>query len=184
MSKNQGKWNMDRLVGLSAMAISFITLLIFIYQTNLMSRQNYLSIMPYLSLSVTNNAGDDTFEMKLKNLGVGPAVIESVALDYKGERYSLTEYGNEFYEFLRVMKPGLDSLDFFSSATLGRGTAIPANTHYTILAVRNSEEDYYILREALQEMQGEGLDYEIIYKSIQGERWIIKNNTEEPEALH
>ena len=76
MPRAKIKWNSDKLLSLSAISISFITLIIFIYQTNIMSRQNYISIMPYLDLSTTNDVSDYHFELNLKNHGVGPAIIE------------------------------------------------------------------------------------------------------------
>ncbi|MBT8223808.1 MAG: hypothetical protein KJN96_11640, partial [Eudoraea sp.] len=61
MAKRKINWNSDRILGLSAMSISFITLVIFIYQTNLMSKQNYLSILPYLQLSTSNDSENNSF---------------------------------------------------------------------------------------------------------------------------
>ena len=38
------------------------TLIIFIYQTNLIRKQNYLSILPYLSISTSDNSGQLIFD--------------------------------------------------------------------------------------------------------------------------
>ena len=184
MPRAKIKWNPDKLLSLSAISISFITLIIFIYQTNIMSRQNYISIMPYLDLSTTNDVSDYHFELNLKNHGVGPAIIESVRLIYKGKNYNLADYDNHLFTFLRSIAPGLDSVKFLSSSSLDRGMAIPANSVYNVFAVRNSEEDYRLITENLQKLLDEGLDYEIIYKSIQDERWQLHNDSEGPEKLH
>ena len=69
MSKTGIKWNAERLLSLSAMSMSFFTLLIFVYQTNLLRKQNYISILPYMDISTTNSEKEHTFEINLKNLG-------------------------------------------------------------------------------------------------------------------
>ena len=183
MPKARFKWNSDKLVSLSAISISFITLLIFIYQTNLMRRQNSISIMPYLGLSTTNNTPESNFELLLKNHGVGPAIIESVELEYQGKKYELADYENHLFTLLQAIEPALDSVRYVSSSSLERGMAIPANTVYTVFSVRGSEEDYRLITENLQRLLEEGLDYEITYRSIQGERWRLYNNSEGPERL-
>jgi len=73
------------------MSISFLTLIIFIYQTNLMSKQNFLSILPYLQISTSDNKAENTFSLDIKNHGVGPAIIESVIIYYKGEKHDLRD---------------------------------------------------------------------------------------------
>lgn len=84
MPKIKINWNSEKLLSLSAMFISFFTLIIFICQTNLISKQNYISILPYLSVTITENRATDTFEFNLENHGVGPAIIESVTMLHKG----------------------------------------------------------------------------------------------------
>ena len=184
MSKTKIKWNSDKLLGLSAISISFITLVIFIYQTNIMSRQNYISIMPYLDISITRNMADHIFELNLKNHGVGPAIIESATLIYKGKRYNLADYDNNLFTFLESKAPKLDSIISVSSSTLDKGMAIPANSVYNVFGVRESRKDYQLMTEVFYKLLDEGLDYEIIYKSIQDERWRLHQNSDGPEQLN
>lgn len=184
MSKNKIKWNTERLLSFSAMTISFITLVIFIYQTNLMRKQNYLSILPYLMVSTSNNKEKNAFELNIANHGVGPGIIESVTLIYKGKRHDLADYDNELYKFLGSQAPELDSIKNSSSSTLDKGMAIPANYEYNVLRVGNSEKDYQLILGNINRLLDEGLDYEIIYKSIQNERWLIRNNSLEPKKLN
>ena len=131
------KWNSDKILGISAMSISFITLIIFIYQTNLMSKQNYLSILPYLSISTSDNSANNTFAITLDNYGVGPAIIESTTLRYQGKTEDLSDYNNEFLKYLRAKAPALDSIKGISFSTIDKGIAIPANTKYNILTTKD-----------------------------------------------
>lgn len=183
MSRTRKNWNSDKLLGLSAISISFITLVIFIYQTNIMSRQNYISIMPYLDISTTSNTADHIFELNLKNHGVGPAIIESVTFVYHGKRYDLADYNNRIFSFFASKAPALDSIKTLSSSTLDKGMAIPPNASYNAIRIGNSREDYQLITEYLERFLEEGLDYEVVYKSIQGERWRLYHNSEGPERL-
>jgi len=165
------------------MSISFITLIIFIHQTNLMSRQNYLSILPYLSLSTSNSPVDNTFSLSIENFGVGPAIIESVTLKYKGKSYDLADFDNEVLTFLKAQAPALDSIKIISYSTLDKGLAIPVNQSYNVFEVKESKNDYILIRNNLNRLLEEGLYFEIVYKSIQNERWLIANDTEGPTKL-
>ena len=183
MARKRFKWNSEKVLSLTAMAMSFITLIIFIQQTRIMSRQNYLSILPYLDISTTRDQEKSLFELNLKNHGVGPAIIESVVLAYKGKQFNLADYDHYMFKFLLEQIPELDSLKGISSSSLDIGMAIPANTSYNVLRVKDSPKDYELLDNVIERLLEEGFEYEIIYKSIQNERWKIYNNSEGPKPL-
>lgn len=174
------KWNSDKILSLSAMSISFLTLIIFIYQTNLMSRQNALSILPYLQVATSDNPAAKSYSLSLKNHGVGPAIIESVTLVFGDKRYDLEDYEDELFKFLASIAPELDSIQSLDTSTLDKGIAIPTNETYLVFKVYNSQKDYQIIRKNLFRLENEGLGFEIIYRSIQNERWMIHNDSEGP----
>ncbi|NNJ88801.1 MAG: hypothetical protein HKP53_05320 [Eudoraea sp.] len=183
MGKFKLNWNTEKILGISAMSISFITLIIFVYQTNLMSKQNYLSILPYLQVSTSNNAAENSFTISLLNHGVGPAILESVTMIQDGKRNDLADYKNEILPYLVSIKPSLDSIQYFSSSTIGKGIAIPANSSYTLLKIKESQKDYEMFTAGLNELEQDGLQFEIVYKSIQNERWMISNISDGPVKL-
>ena len=148
-----------------------------------MRKQNYLSILPYVQFSVLDDVKSDSYGLSLKNHGVGPAIIESVSLDYQGKRYDLIDYNNQLHTFLAHILPELDSVPNYTYGSLDRGIAIPANTTYTILYVQNSPEGYSILKKGIERLTRNGLRYEIIYRSIQDERWMIDIDSEGPVKL-
>jgi hypothetical protein len=121
--------------------------------------------------------------LDLKNHGVGPAIIESVIIYYEGEKHDLKEYDDYLYNYLKSEMPVLDSVNSFSSSTLGRGLAIPANSNYNVFKVYESERDYDLITKSIEELLRKGLRYEITYRSIQDERWVIQNSSEGPEKL-
>ncbi|MGI9546329.1 MAG: hypothetical protein ACR2MM_03765 [Flavobacteriaceae bacterium] len=183
MAKFKIKWNSEKILSLSAMSISFITLIIFVYQTNLMSKQNYLSILPYLQVATSDNPTANSYSLSLKNHGVGPAIIESVVMEYEGERRDIADFDNYLFNYLQSIAPELDSIKNSDTSTLDKGIAIPANSTYLVFNVTSSEKDYQLLTEKLFALEENGLRFEIIYKSIQNERWIIHNDSQGPEKL-
>ena len=183
MTRLKLKWNSDKILSLSAMSISVFTLIIFIYQTNLMSKQNFLSILPYLQMSTSHNKAENAFSLDIKNHGVGPAIIESVIIYYKDEKHDLREYDSHLYYYLKSEMPVLDSVKFFSTSSLDKGIAIPANTNYNVFKVIDSKKDYELLTSSLDKLLKQGLRYEIIYRSIQNERWMIHNDSDGPQKL-
>jgi len=176
------KWNSERLLSLTAMGMSFLTLVIFIWQTNLLSRQNYLSILPYLQLSTSDDPHSHSFELRFKNHGVGPAILESVTMEYRGTRFNLRDYNDQIMELLANFNPELDSIHFTYS-TLNNGIAIPANSTYSFLTIENSPKDYNLITKALTELQEKGLKYEIVYRSLLNERWLLQNDSAGPVKL-
>lgn len=148
-----------------------------------MSKQNYLSILPYVQISTSNDKANKTFSLDIKNHGVGPAIIESVIIYYQGEKHDLRDYDNYLYNYLKSEMPVLDSVNFFSASSLDRGIAIPANSNYNVFKIFESEKDYELLTSSLENLLKKGLYYEITYRSIQDERWLIHSNSEGPQKL-
>lgn len=181
MSKT--KWTSDKLLSLTAMLVSVITLIIFIYQTNLMRDQNYISVLPYLSISTSSDQENYTFKLNLQNNGLGPAIIESVKMTYKDSIYNIADYGNEIITFFRTIEPALDTITNVSSATLDIGMAIPPNETYNAMSIYGSPDNFALIIITLERLIADGLEYEIIYKSILEERWRIHNDTKGPEKL-
>lgn len=177
------KWNSEKILSLAAISMSFVTMLIFIYQTNLMRRQNYITILPYLATATTENIAENQFQLNLKNMGVGPAIIETATITYQGKTYDLTEFDDEIFNILLKLDPALDSIKHFSTGTLNKGLAIPANTSYSLLLVQGTAEEYELITRRLGQLLANGLGYQIVYKSIQEEKWLIHNNSDGPIRL-
>lgn len=175
------KWNSERILSMSAMSISFITLIIFIYQTNLMSKQNYLSILPYLQTSTSFDGEHMRFSLSVLNHGVGPAIIESVKSEFEGKEYDIQDFNSHFWDYLVFRDSILGDLKDVSTSTLDPGDAIPADTKYPIFIVRYVEEDRPKIQRLIKML--ETLPYEIKYKSIQNERWLINEKGNEPIKL-
>jgi hypothetical protein len=149
-------WSADKIVSFSAIFISLCTLIIFIYQTNLIQKQQSASVMPFVELY---SSGVDTGEYKLvlTNNGTGPAFIRGLKIKYNGETYNADPAG-----FLRNVLP--DHLQFTDlTSDLYIGQALPAGAHVELITVSNSKEGASRLRSLFGNQQAR---IEIIYASV------------------
>ncbi|MGX1930240.1 hypothetical protein [Flagellimonas sp. 2504JD4-2] len=172
-------WSSDKLVGLVAILISLITLIIFVKQTNIIEKQSRLSAMPYLLLSQSYVGAENKFSLELINHGVGPAIIDSTVIIYQGKVHH-----KELYEFLTSELEAMDSIPILNYATLEKGSAIPAGGERNILTVGGSKQAFDAFLVLFEELQANGLDFEIRYRSIYDDQWRIGSDTDLPEKLN
>ncbi|WP_396589902.1 hypothetical protein [Allomuricauda sp. R78024] len=172
-------WTSDKLFGLVAMFISVITLIIFVKQTNIMEKQSRLSAMPYLMIETSEIGSKNIYSFQLVNHGVGPAIIDSTILFYKGKTYNL-----EFKDFLRANIKSMDSIPILNNASINRGLAIPADGVRNILQIGGNKEDYDAFFQVLEELYSNDFDFEIRYRSIYDDKWRITSKKEIPEKLN
>jgi len=168
-------WNSDRVISFSAILISVMTLVVLVYQTNIMREQQRLSVLPYLSM---NNSGTGTsnYSFMLYNNGIGPAFVEAVKVIHKGKEYEM-----DIPSFLNKYIPKLDSINNLYHSNVYAGMLIPAGMELPVLQIDNSKEDADKLFALFKELSKEGFDFELTYKSIYNERWVLRGNT--PEKL-
>jgi hypothetical protein len=179
----------DRMLSLGAVLISVLTLIVFVFQTNLIRQHQYTTVLPYLSLS-NYYSGTISYQFKLANLGIGPAFIDSCVVRYKGEEYpSLIDYAyDQLYEndsiifFNADVYPGqviqpekevklIQMLDKKMTVELGLEEAdLPENTPAGARAL------YEILND-------DSLDIRVYYSSVYGERWLLTHADPVPQKL-
>ncbi len=79
------RFSKEMIVALSANAVSIITLLIFIYQTNLMREQQHVSVWPHLELLPSCCSEEFGGFLQVENKGIDPATVQSVTVKFKGK---------------------------------------------------------------------------------------------------
>jgi len=174
----------DRLLGISAMIISLLTLVIFIYQTNIMREQSKLSVKPRLDFTL-NQGGNDSlvvFQQILENKGLGPAIIDSIYFTYKGEVFPLDTEKLFEDQFPKLLEYGYLS----QHSTLGRGSSlIPAEERsistYNI-PVANLEKVLTYL--GISPDSNPPFRIEVVYTSIyEDEYWGVDSDSSQPEKV-
>ncbi len=167
-------WNTEKLMSYLAILLSVGTLLVFIYQTNLIKKQQYASVYPYLEMGF-HGRGTEQMKFVLSNEGVGPAMIKSVQIRQKGEVYE-----GRFSGFLREMmaKDNADSIQYLYS-DIAEGKMLAVGAHLDLIDCQNAFTSDRI-SELLNEYE---LDLEIEYESIYGERWRIGSGNQVPKKI-
>jgi hypothetical protein len=160
-------WTSDRLLSLSAVLISVCTLIVFLYQTNLIRKQQYMSVFPYVNLGHSGSFTEN-YTLILQNNGIGPAIIKSVEVESSdGEKYA------DIVEYVADNVTENDSADYFF-ANLFAGRLIPEKETIELLGINDANLETAIkLRELLDE---EVVSIKIIYESIYGEQWTLTNS--------
>jgi len=183
MGKKKGAFfTSDKIFGLTAMLVSLVTLVIFVRQTNIMDKQSRLSALPYLMLEQSTNSTQRTIQLSLVNHGVGPAIIESRKIHYRGQ-----DYNQDFYQFITESLPAFDTIEPFNWSNVYAGQAIPHGGKVVMVALGNDPTEYEIAVRTLQDLGNQSDDgefyFEIIYSSIYGDRWRLNTDHKVPEPL-
>jgi hypothetical protein len=140
-SVSRRRWDADRIVSLSAMAVGVCSLFITLYQTHLTRQAQGASVLPYLAFGVTST--DDGAYITLRNDGVGPARIGAFRIHYKGHTRDIDPY-----EFYLAMKPDAPA-GRLSVDKVRPGRMLPANATIQMCGVSDGDR-LLILAEALK----------------------------------
>jgi len=87
-SRKTGKINFELLLGLSATFLSFAALVVSLFQTKIARKQQHASVWPYLAAFNSNSANSNSY--KVKNYGIGPAIIKNVKWETEDSVYTDT----------------------------------------------------------------------------------------------
>ena len=171
--------DVNRLMALTALFVSVLTLIIFVRQTNIMDEQSRHSIMPYVLIEYDTNEPDTLITIRLVNHGVGPAIISRRAFYYQGETYD-----QEFRDFLSDQIPEMDGIRILSSSTFTTGTAIPAGGSRLIIAVGGDMDSYLAFRSLMDGLlSGSDFNYDLRYESVYGDTWMLHGGSQKPVKL-
>lgn len=166
----------DRIMAISAILISLLTLIIFIYQTNLMHKESRLSVTPRIGFHTVFSEGDSTitYSFSIQNKGIGPAIIDSAKVIFEGKKYEVDmEY------FFATVYPGLVNYGNFNSfASIGEGSTLTANERQVLFSYTFDEENMQEIQKYLNVDEDDDLPFNLIlqYRSIYEDRWIIDSD--------
>ena len=185
--------NSDKIIGISAMLISLLTLFIFLYQTNLLRKQSRLSVRPRLTFSktikktVTLNDSDSVkstivnLRLTLRNNGLGPAIIESYKVVDKNDKYDIIIFFDTVY-------PKLKEYGVFKEITeLEVGEAIPVSETIDVFSYQYNLINEKKIIDYLNIPGPYELPFSMLteYSSMYEEKWIVDSNTKgHPKRLN
>ena len=175
-AKKKSFWSSDKLLSLFAFLVSVGTFSTFAYQTYLIQKQQYASMMPYLMIEKYNDGTGEYVKRRiiLANDGIGPAFIQDVKIYYKDSVYQ-QDPGSFFFAF--VHPP--DSIDAsIDDGDLALGQVIPAGEEVLLIG----SNDEYSAKAIYQLFYGDETTLEIIYTSVYDEVWKVTDN-DPPEKI-
>ena len=167
----------DRLIGISAMIISILTLIIFIYQTHIISKKSKLSVKPRLVFETETKTekGFKTYILTLTNKGLGPAIIQNCTQIYQNINYPLVDFDH------LIMKkfPDIENEKNCDLSTnrIKQGDIIPVNETITVYELKMTSE---INLKISKYLNIDDLRLEVIYSSMyEDETWRENNDKKE-----
>jgi len=167
-------WNTNRVVSVSALVTSAITVMALVYQSNLVRKQNEIiqkeqlaSVMPYLVMRLEKCDGN-SFGLTLSNKGLGPAFIDEVNIIYNDTTYKMPLL--QFYlDVLKIEnKNGIE----MRYTDIRPKSMLSANDKMEIFTFSTSQEEAIQLLEPFATMDA---TIEIKYSSIYEQTWKMKN---------
>ena len=179
------KINPDRIVSISAIIVSVGTLLLILYQTNLIQKHQKASVMPSLFIGYGVSGEDDIKEtIWVSNQGLGPAFIENVNIIHEGEIYNTDPYG-----YISTIESN-DKSTYINRLNSGR--IIPANEGITIYEkITDSTSkivisNFFAFSYEIDRMPTHNINkavIEIVYKNVYGDKWKIRSNQTTPTEI-
>lgn len=174
------KWSSDRWLSLAAIIASMGTLFTVVYQTNLIRTQQYASVLPYLEM--WNSSQRHSYQLMLVNNGIGPAFIEDVKIHYLD-----TVYQMDPAIFLKEVINKTDTIRNVGHSNISKGRLVPAGEMVNLLQVNN---DSLNAKKLWSWFSGDDPSrkvkplVEIVYRSVYGETWKLRQNVIEPLKLN
>jgi len=165
-------WTSEKLLSLTAVFVSICTLIVFLYQTNLIRKQQYMSVFPYVTIGHYGTSTKN-YKLVISNDGIGPALIKAVKVkDKQGKLYT------DIVDYVNAIITENDSIGFGYS-NIYKGRLIPEKEIVEIIVVSDGKLESS--ERMLEVLTAEGLFIELKYESIYGETWVVTNEMNYPE---
>lgn len=153
--------NTNTLIALAASLASVCAVLIAVYQTYLSRQQQLNAVWPYLLIYESmDEAGISS--IGVANHGIGPAIIDSVEVMYRGKMYASPTH------VVRILSKELKKNEYgmpWSHTGLRKGYAIPQGQIIEWIRLNTPEDNAIFARELPK------IKMVIYYRSIYDEHW-------------
>lgn len=166
------KISTDRILGLSAMLVSLLSLIFFIYQTNIMRNQSRLSVKPRLVFNTNVHSNDSlvTFTFLLQNKGLGPAIIKEGYIIHESNKFPL-----DFDFFMEYNFPDLEKYgNMLSTSSLNSESIVSADEAQQLFVFQAYLKDINTINDYLKLNDSDYIlpwDVQITYESLYEEEW-------------
>ena len=180
LPRKSGMHTLDIVVGACALLISAVSLFMAYRSNQLQDRMLEASIWPYLywdNSNIDQQKNVDEVSLGFRNVGVGPARIESLQLSYKGQL--LADY-NEFVA--ACCKAEAAPLKNWRSRTADINPAvIPAHDEIRFFAVDKSDQNTAFWDKL--NLQRYNLVARVCYCSVLDDCWLLDSSKSTPDKV-
>lgn len=163
----------DFVIAVSALTVSLVAAGAAVYQTRVIAQQFSATVWPYVSFERTNSPWSS--ELDIRNDGLGPAIVRSVAISWNGKSKATIEAAQaaavaENPKAMRAVRAALanGAKLSFSTSTPTAGLVIPANTKKLVVRIDGA----VLVRYYRQGLKHLGLS--LCYCSLTGSCWVQK----------
>lgn len=172
VKKRKINWTAEKIMSISALFISVISVIALFYQLSLAREENELirkqqsaSVLPHLNQWFTNVGG---YKIIFGNKGVGPAFINEVSFKLNDS----IEYNNtdRLFDKIKQLVPDLNNYNVLTS-TFKSGAVLPANQTIEILNLKENEAELLFKSFFVKNR----ITYTVIYSDIYGSQWSLSN---------
>ncbi len=170
-------WNADKIVSLSAMAIALFTLVVLLYQSNILERQYELtvkqqkaSVLPYIQF--TAGFSSESFHITIENKGLGPAFIKGLYVKEKDSTFMLINL-KDYYD---------DNIDepmySYNISGLYKGVVLAPGDKTELLSAGGGSTAVKPVKEFFDDFfSGQRSNVFIIeYESVFGDVWVVESS--------
>ena len=157
------------------MLISLLTLIIFIYQTNIIREQSRLSVAPRIAFNSSLDTPDSIsyFSFHIMNQGLGPAIVESIDIIHEGKRFKL-----DFRKFFEKEFPEFEKYgSIIQNMTITTGTTISEKDgiKFVTYAFKSKNTIELLKYLKIEDEDKRPFEIEVIYSSIYGDKWKVNS---------
>ena len=167
-SNRKNTFTLDTYLSILAVVSSMCALGITFYQANLQRTQQYASVWPYMVAYMTDLPATDKtpqFVIALSNKGVGPAIIQEAAINYKGKLYH-----NEV-DVVNAVLEG-DTTTSLVHSPLWKGRVVSPGEEALWITLRGAGVAKFRTATA-------NMTIKIRYASVYNEEWVFNNQSKE-----
>jgi hypothetical protein len=177
--KRSGHPWVDVVVGGSAILIALISLVIALRQSQIMDRQLAASVWPHLQYGTSNQSDDgkQVVSLDVENAGVGPALVHSMSLHYRGRAlHNARELVDACCKDLveSGVKPS------WSTSTLHDWVLTPSRQKsFFVLTSAQTNAPYW----QRLNVERENIQVSICYCSVLGQCWLLDSRSTDQQAV-
>lgn len=168
MNPPKRRINTESLLGISAVFLSLVALVVSVFQTQIAREQQYASVWPRLQTNYAKNK--DEFTFSIVNNGVGPAIIESIRIQYRGKHYKdFRQLVDE--QIQQIIQTNRTETDITIESIYGSvtpGDVIKSDGEIRLGRISKNE---FLAQVMLQLIQSPSYRIGVIYSDVYGSCW-------------